>query len=248
MEDARCARVVEREHRRVALIRDLDQRRCRIRFFPGFGDDHRDVLAVVQHVVALEWRQRLRADFRRWPTRQRGRIAVRDDGQDSRCALGRFHRDVTDSPARHGASHQNGVGDAGKGHIDRISGGAHYLEPPVDAIPRSADDATRGCCAHRFASLAVANARTMVRFASSILNWLCSLRDRSGQRDLGRFAKRFVTRLAAGQEVLGVERSPWLRRDPAQPKPRGSDRVAVEIEDDGRRCEREFVARPVPAP
>ena len=62
MGDPRCSRVVERKHRRVALIRDLDQRRRRVRFFPRLGDDHRDVLAVMQHGVALERRQGLRTD------------------------------------------------------------------------------------------------------------------------------------------------------------------------------------------
>src|SRR5438034_8846675 len=38
-------------------------------------------------------------------------------------------------------------------------------------------------------------------------------RDGSGQRDLGCVAKRIVTRLAAGQEVLGLGRAPWLGRD-----------------------------------
>jgi hypothetical protein len=59
-------------------------------------------------------------------------------------------------------------------------------------------------------------------------------RDGSGQRDLGGGAKRLVTRLAAGQEVFGLDRAPWPGRDPAQAQPGGSNRLAVEIEDDGR--------------
>ena len=104
--------------------------------------------------------------------RQPGRIDVRDDGQHARCALGGIDRDVEDSPARHGALHQNRMGQAGKGHIDRIGGGTHHLQAPVYTIHRGADDINDRCRAHRFASLAVANARTMVRFPSSILKWL----------------------------------------------------------------------------
>src|SRR5207344_1654458 len=82
--------------------------------------------------------------------------------------------DVEDSPARHGAPDQNCAGDTGRLYIDRIGGGTRHLEPAVNAVQGSADDIKYGCGAHRFASLAVANARTMVRLASSILKWLCS--------------------------------------------------------------------------
>ena len=74
----------------------------------------------------------------------------------------------------------------------------------------------------------------MVRFASSILKWLCSRATGSGQCDFGCVAKCVVTRLAACQDPLGLDRAPWPGRDPAQPQPRGSNGVAVEIEDDGR--------------
>ena len=235
----RGSRVVEGEHRRVTLIRDLDQRRRRVRFFPRLGDDHRDVLAVMQHGVALERRQGLRTDRvshspSGWRMRQRGRIEVRDDGQHARCALGGVHRDVTDSPARHRALHQNGVGEAGKVHVDRIGGGTHHLEPPVDAIQRGADDINGGCCAHRFASLAVANARTMVRFASSILKWLCSRATApanaisAASRNASSVALRPVRICSASIARHG------LVAIAAQPQPRCSNGVAVEIEDDGR--------------
>ena len=209
--------VVVGEDRRVRLVRDLDQRGRRLRLLPRLSDDHRHVLAVVQNDIALEWWQR------RWttergdrPPRQRWRIDVRDDGQHPRRSLGGVHRDVTDSSARHCALHQNSVGQAGKGDVDRVRGGTHHLEAPVDAISRGTDYFNNGRCTHSFASLAEANARTMVRFASSILKWLCSRATGSGQRDLGCVAKRVVTRLAAGQAPLGLDRAPWLGRDPAQ--------------------------------
>jgi hypothetical protein len=141
----------------------------------GTPDDHRHMLAVVQHDVALEWGQRRwtpqRGDRR---PRQRWRIDVRDDGQHPRRSLGGVHRDVTDSSARHGAVHQHRVDQAGKGDVDWVGGGPHHLEAPVDTISRRSDDTTGGCRAHTFASLAVANARTMVRFANAILKWLCA--------------------------------------------------------------------------
>src|SRR4030095_10084115 len=147
----------------------------RIRFLLSFGDDHRDVLAIMQHGIALEWRQRLWTDLRGWPMRQARRIQMCNDGENARRALGGVHRNVTDSTARYGARHQNSGGESGERDGDGIGGGTRHLETPVNPIQRSADDASGGCCsAHTFASLAVANARTMVRFASSILKWLCS--------------------------------------------------------------------------
>src|SRR5437899_2038553 len=41
--------------------------------------------------------------------------------------------------------------------------------------------------------------------------------DGSVQRELGGVAKRGVTRLAAGQGPLGLDRAPWPGGDPAQP-------------------------------
>jgi hypothetical protein len=155
------------------VVRNLDQRGRRLRLLPRVRDDHRDVLAVVQNDIVLERRQRRRTGRGDGPTRQRWRIAVRDDGQYPGCPLGGVHGDVTNSPARHRALHQNRVGQAGKGDVNRISRGARDLEPPVDAISRGADYLSAGRCTHGFGSLAVANARTMVRFASSILKWLC---------------------------------------------------------------------------
>jgi hypothetical protein len=126
----------------------------------------------MQHGVALERRQRLRADRCGWRKRQRGRVEVRDDGQNARCALSSVHRDVTDAPTDDRALHQSRVREAGKGDVDRVGGGTHHLEQAVHAIARSADDISSGRCTHGFTSLAVAHARTMVRFASSILKWL----------------------------------------------------------------------------
>src|SRR4029077_8613565 len=101
-------------------------------------------------------------------------IEVRDDDHNARCALGSIHGNVTDAPADDRALHQSRAREAGKVHVDGVGGGARHLESPVDAIQRGADDITGGRCAHIFASLAVAKARTMERFASSILNPLCS--------------------------------------------------------------------------
>ena len=154
----------------------------------------------MQHGVALEWRQRLRTVLRDWPKRQRGRIEVRDDGQNARCALGSVHRNVTDAPAGYRALHQSRVRETGKVHVDRVGGGTHHLEPPVDAISRGADYINCGCCAHTFASLAVANARTMVRFASSILKWLCSRATAPANAISAASRNVVVTRLAARQD------------------------------------------------
>ena len=169
-----------------------------------------------------------------WPRRQRGRIDVRDDGQNARCALGSVHRNVADSPARHGALHQNSVGEARKGHIDRIGGGTHHLETPVDPIQRGADDTNGGClCSYVRVSRGGKRAHDGA-LRQFDLEVVVLSRAGSGQRDLGCVAKRVVTRLAACQAPLGLGRAPWPGRDPAQPQPRCSNGVAVEIEDDGR--------------
>src|SRR5262249_28080660 len=66
-------------------------------------------------------------------------------------------------------------------------------------------------------------------------------RDCFGQRDLGGLAKHFVPCVASLQEAFSLGRPPWSGCDPAQPKPRLANGVAVEIEDDSRGGERELV-------
>jgi len=93
----------------------------------------------MQNDIALERRQRRRTERRHRPPRQRRRVDVRDDRENARRPLGGVHRDVTDAPARHCALHQNSVGQAGKGDVDRVRGGTHHLQVPVDTISRGTD-------------------------------------------------------------------------------------------------------------
>jgi hypothetical protein len=134
IEQDRCTRIVDPQHRSGLFVLDLDQSRRGTRVFARRRDHDGHMLAHVQDPVVpqREWGRRAEPGHRCLD--ERGCVLVCDHREDARRGLRVRYVDAPDRSDGDRGLHQHGMCEIGKGEIRWVPRGAGHLERPIDPI------------------------------------------------------------------------------------------------------------------
>ena len=137
-------RLPEQHQRLRGLVVDANCGASSLRLFERFGDDQRNILAVVIDHVVFEGRSRLAGANHALESLRRTihglDVTVMNDPQDTGHFFGRARVDADDSTGTDSTGNRHAVGDAFDSVLRAIGRGAAYLQLAVDSRNRLSDD------------------------------------------------------------------------------------------------------------